>query len=120
MNTMTDIEARNRRICATYKSHRNPSKNSRHRSHKSDALMQTAKLWKMPIREIRLIIEAGEAAKLGVDARTYSIEKAVERSEKTTEWQKERDAHIARCAKLGLDENANPLVMDRFLTFLQA
>lgn len=119
MNTKTDIESRNSRICATYNSYRaKPFKHSSKRGHKADALMQTARTWKMPIREVRLIIEAGQAQKLGVDPKQYSAEKALERSAKTTEWQKERDSFKARQSQLGIRSDADPRVMDRLLTFL--
>lgn len=119
MNTTTDIEARNRRICATYNSLRvKPFKHSNKRGHKTDALMQTARTWKMPIREVRLIIEAEQAQKLGVDPKQYSAEKAQERSAKTSEWQKERDQFKARQAQLGIRSDADPRTMERLLTFL--
>lgn len=120
MSTVTtDIEARNRRICATYNTYRSkPMKNSRHRGHKADALMHTAKTWKMPIREIRAILETAEAVKLGVDPKRYIAEKAVERSAKTTDWQKERDFLIAR-GYADEKTSADPFVMKRFLDFLQ-
>lgn len=119
MNTTTDIEARNRRICATYTSHRSkPFKSSGKRGHKADALMTTARIWKMPIRDIRAIIETAEAEKRGVDPKTYMIEKALERSAKTTEWQKETDRRNERRRQMGLNESTDPDVMERFLHFL--
>lgn len=119
MNTTTDIEARNRRICATYNSYRaKPFKHSNKRGHKADALMQTARIWKMPIRDIRTILETAEAVKLGVDPKQHSAKKAQERSAKTTEWQKERDQFKARQAQLGIRSDADPRTMDRLLTFL--
>lgn len=119
MSTTTDIEARNRRICATYASHRGkPFKSSGKRGHKADALMTTARIWKMPIRDIRVIIETAEAEKRGVDPQTYMTEKAAERNAKTTEWQKQRDAAEARRKEMGLREGSDPDVMERFLHFL--
>lgn len=119
MNTTTDIEARNRRICATYNSLRSkPFKHSNKRGHKADALMQTARTWKMPIREVRDIIETATAVKLGVDPKAYKTEKAVERYNKTTEWQRETDRLKARQAQQGIRSDAAPRTMDRLLTFL--
>lgn len=119
MNTTTDIEARNRRICSTYNSLRaKPFKHSKKRGHKADALMQTARTWKMPIREVRVIIETAAAVKLGVEPKYYMAEKAVERHNKTTEWQRETDRLKARQSQMGINGDTDPRVMDRLLTFL--
>lgn len=117
--TLTDTTARDRRICATYNSYRSkPFQHRRHRGHKSDALMHTARTWQMPIRDIRAIIETAEAEKRGVDPKAYMAEKAAERNAKTTEWQKQRDAAESRRKAMGLQEGADPDVMERFLHFL--
>lgn len=119
MNTTTDIEARNRRVCATYNSYRaKPFKHSSKRGNKSDALMQTARTWKMPVREVRDILETAAAVKLGVEPKAYKAEKAVERYNKTTEWQRETDRLKKRQSEMGITGNADPYVMERFLKFL--
>lgn len=112
MNTKTtDIESRNKRICATYNSYRGKrSKSSNRRGHKTDAMMHTAKLWEMPIRDIRVILETAEASKLGVDPKLYMAEKAAERSAKTTAWQRERDAFIADRLRKN-EATAHPLAL---------
>lgn len=117
--TTTDIEARNKRICATYKSHRaKPSKHSRHRGNKADALMMTARIWKMPIREVRNILETAEAVKLGVDPKTYITEKTVERFHKKSEWQKEKDSLIRQGYVKPDANDVDPYLTRRLISFL--
>lgn len=116
--TLTDITARDRRICATYNSYRaKPYQHRRHRGHKTDALMHTARTWKMPISEVRTILETAEALKLGVDPKQYSAEKKAERQAKKTAWQDERDAYI-RAGVISKDSEMSPALTGRLLDFL--
>jgi len=78
----------------------------RYRNRKS-ALDTTVRKFNIPYREAREIIETKTALNLGLDPKEYRTEQAAKRRDKVTEWQRERDSHIA-AGRMSADSTANP------------
>lgn len=82
-------------------------KNAGRYRNRKNALDSTVRKFNIPYREARAIIETHTALNLGLDPESYRSEQAEKRQQKVTDWQKERDAHIAN-GHMAADSTRNP------------